>query len=423
MTNKVYANRNSAKDFILNAFNELSGEKCEVLCAVAFFTDDKTVLEMVNKGCRVNIVVRLGYPTSPFALKKLLSNDFVKIRYFTDHHFHPKLFIFGQRAALVGSANLTSSALMRNQEVCVVVNGDEDNFPELTKIFYEYWSESKVLNLEILSEYEAVFRQFKSKTEEDFSADLEKNIGSSKMHNVTLSKNKKTEREIFVDDFERNFQDFRVAFNRVEEIYRATGIRMVDESFPLKIEIDSFLSFIWETEARGNWETTNKMFGQEQENFIVERLQKWSKSNAEWLRDYIVPLRYPKLSLLRSGKSIEAASELELFESISVCHALYDHMKRTHGHDLQKMSETFWKSNDPKHVKEVLTYLVHGDETFIKRMYRCIYLEDYKVNHIGRSFIQEVLGWIGKEDIPICNGRTTKVMKFLGFDVQQISDM
>ncbi len=70
-----------------------------------------------------------------------------------------------------------------------------------------------------------------------------------------------------------------------------------------------------------------------------------------------------------------------------------------------------------KQIKKVFKYLLYGKDDFITRMGTCIYDQDYKLNHIARSVIQELLGWVNNENIPICNGRTVKSLRYLGFNV------
>ncbi len=44
----------------------------------------------------------------------------------------------------------------------------------------------------------------------------------------------------------------------------------------------------------------------------------------------------------------------------------------------------------------------------------------YKLDEFGRAIVQELVGWCGIDDLPVINGRTTKILKFLGFKVQQL---
>ena len=60
----LYANRSTNSDFVRNAIEELSRQPCDVLIAVAFFTEATIVEDLIGKNCRVKLVVRLGFPTA-----------------------------------------------------------------------------------------------------------------------------------------------------------------------------------------------------------------------------------------------------------------------------------------------------------------------------------------------------------------------
>ena len=81
----LYANRNSRRDFVQTAFQELSDPPGNVYVAVAFFTDSEPIERLVRSGSVVRIVVRLGFPTSANALQQIMRlTPNVELRYFTD---------------------------------------------------------------------------------------------------------------------------------------------------------------------------------------------------------------------------------------------------------------------------------------------------------------------------------------------------
>jgi HKD family nuclease len=98
----LYANRSDCKDFVHNAIGRLAADGCNVYIAVAFFTESSVVESLIANGCHVRLVFRLGFPTNPSALQELMELPNVEVRYFTGHSFHPKIYIFGEKAALVG---------------------------------------------------------------------------------------------------------------------------------------------------------------------------------------------------------------------------------------------------------------------------------------------------------------------------------
>ena len=83
--------------------------------------------------------------------------------------------------------------------------------------------------------------------------------------------------------------------------------------------------------------------------------------------------------------------------------------------------KVFFEENEIPEVKDILNYLVFSNEDIIQRMATCIFHPEYHIAGFGRSCIQELIGWVGDKDLPVINGRTTKVLRYLGYDVKQIS--
>ena len=77
----LYANRNKYGDFVQNAIEKFTATPSNVYIAVAFFTEVGVVNDLVKKGCKVRLIVRLGFPTSPHALKSLLDGQQVEVRH------------------------------------------------------------------------------------------------------------------------------------------------------------------------------------------------------------------------------------------------------------------------------------------------------------------------------------------------------
>ncbi len=127
----VFANRSEKRDYVINELERRATDECTVYIASAFFTHSDVVERILEKGCKVLMVVRLGFPTSPYAIEKVKSHPNLQLRIYTGHAFHPKLYILGDEMALLGSANLTRAALLTNQEVMVSIGSDDARFVEL----------------------------------------------------------------------------------------------------------------------------------------------------------------------------------------------------------------------------------------------------------------------------------------------------
>ena len=151
MSLAVFANRTQHRDFVISELERRGVKECEVFIAVAFFTEAEVVKRLVDKGCKVRLVIRLGFPTSPAAIEAVKGK--VDLQVYTSMSFHPKLYIFGDDVALVGSANLTHSAITSNQEVMVGISGQDECFAELAGIFQNYWDDADVATDAMLRTY------------------------------------------------------------------------------------------------------------------------------------------------------------------------------------------------------------------------------------------------------------------------------
>ena len=421
----LYANRNKHRDFVQNAIQALTSQPTNVYIAVAFFTEADVIESLTAKGCRVRLIVRLGFPTNPLALKRLLGNEKVEIRFFTSHSFHPKVYIFGDRVALVGSANLTRAAILTNQEVVVSVASDDPRFNDLAVLFSDYWSQAKVMTEDALKEYSAIYAKFQGLQNEigKLEASVIEKLGEIVPDNITREKAKVSKEVLFLEDFRKTYQEGVRAFNIVRGVYVKSGYRKAGEgSVPLRVEIDSFISFVRDRSAFGDsWINTPLRTGDDQERFILEHIDTWRRTPWAHYESDIVGKNYPLLvRTLGSPAAIKASDDDLLFNALAVLHSFHDRLRFFPG-GLPSWKKVFLNANDPKRLRNVLTYLLHGPDNIEERMANVIFNPEYKLNQFGQSNIQELIGWLSKEDLPVINGRTTKILRYFGSDVRQLN--
>lgn len=424
MNDGLFTNRNARSDFVINAFYHYSKDNISVKIASAFFTDEEVINEILNRGCSVRLVVRLGFPTSPKALRSIITKDNVQIRFFTDRSFHSKLYIFGDRASLIGSANLTKAAFKTNQEIMMVVPSDDPRFDELALLFNEYWKDSKVLTPKDINEYESIYNKYDDASSSIYDMDesIIKKFGKVVSQNIRRDKQKISKEEIFVEDYRKTYQESLSAFNVVRACYDSIGIRKVpEEQIPLRLEIDSFISFVRETHAKGdNWFHDPIISGNQQEQLIIELIKEWHDTPWPHFESNIVNINFPKLrEVFKSEESILKSTDDILFDALCVIHSFVERLRFYSG-GLPKLKEEFFAKNSREEINLGLTHLILGSDEIILRMSNLIFNGDYKLNEFGRANVQELVGWLNKDELPVINGRTTKVLRFLGFDVCQL---
>lgn len=420
----LYANRNQYRDFIHNAIQNLASDGCNVYIAVAFFTEASVIEDLLANGSRIRLIVRLGFPTNPNALSSLMSKAGVEIRYFTSHAFHPKVYIFGDKAALVGSANLTQSAILSNQEVVVSIESNDIRFTELVSLFGGYWSEAKVLNQKTLDTYKTAYREFEKLqgSIEKLDQDILSKLGTSQPSNITRDKAKESKESLFLEDFRKTYQECVTAFNIIWDAYDSTGYRKADPNLiPLRLEIDSFISFVREQKAKGEaWMNSPLRSSAEQRPIIVEMVDEWRNTPWPHFEERIVGENYPRLlRTFKSEATVKAATDDELFDTLTTLHSFHDRFRFYTG-GMPGWKKAFLAANDGNRVRETLAYLVFGEDGIENRMANAVYDSRYKLNEFGRANIQELIGWCNREELPIVNGRTTKVLRFFGSDVRQL---
>ena len=420
----LYANRSQYSDFVHNAIRNLASDGSNVYIAVAFFTEEGVVEDLLNKGCRVRLVVRLGFPTNPNALSRLLGRAGVEIRYFTGHAFHPKVYIFGDKAALIGSANLTRSAILTNQEVVVAIESMDARFTELLSLFGDYWAEAKVLDKTAIDTYAAAYREFEKL--QGFADVLGKKVlsqlGESQPSNIKRDKAKESKTSLFLEDFRKTYQECVAAFNIVRDAYESTGYRKADPGLiPLRLEIDSFISFVRENMAAGEaWMASPLRSAAEQRRVVVEMVEGWRNASWPHFEERIVGENYPRLlRTFQTEETVKSATDDELFDALTTLHSFHDRFRFFMG-GMPGWKKVFLAANDGKRVRETLSYLVFGKDDIENRMANAIYDSNYKLNEFGRANIQELIGWCNREELPVINGRTTKVLRFFGSDVRQL---
>jgi hypothetical protein len=108
----VFAN-STGPTTIRNAFYIYAQDVHRLALASPFFSYSDLLRDLATADRVIDLIVRLGAATLPNELRKAISLPNVRIRFFTSSLFHSKLYIFGDRCAIVGSANLTQQGWMR----------------------------------------------------------------------------------------------------------------------------------------------------------------------------------------------------------------------------------------------------------------------------------------------------------------------
>lgn len=407
---ELFTNDNERRDFLGNTLLEL-GHNTNVFIATAFFSKDTLISEFAKRGCKVYLIVRLGFPTQPVALKTLLRDysESVYIRYYFSTTFHPKLYLFGEKIAFVGSSNLTDSGIFSNQELNISIDQDNPVFEELQQTFTEYWQHARVLTQDDLDAYTDLYFKQK-KANDEFENELSNKITEHAFPNIKRYGNGSKTTNDFEQVYLKDYQMFLGEFKRLREIYIGYGERKVEEHLlPLRIEIDQFLNWIYENrlhEVPGKADVNNR---------VSEQMKEFFNADLAYLYDEI-PERYRTLrSAFRSESMLKSLGDNDLMDALMNVYAFSGRARYNKGEVAHKRN--FLDINTSDKIKKSLSYLVFGKEAPSKKIIQCIYHPDYKLKEFGNSCVKELYGWVNNEAYPICNKRVLDSMKWLGFNV------
>jgi hypothetical protein len=380
--------------------------------ASAFFSFEDVLFEIAGRDIQIQLIVRLGERTSPSALRSLIGHENIQIRYYTSTKFHPKIYIFGDSSAIVGSANLTKSGFSSNNEISITVDKNAYEFDELLSLFSLYWDNARPLDERAINHAAKVLNNAPV-TKYDPEKEIEKVLGEVSVPSEIVVRKEKSKSRSYIEDYERSYQTFNRAFSQLRNIYTGMNRRKVSEDkLPLRIEIDQFTNFIRKELAAGDVYNEQPIrSGEELVSFTQAALNQWFNVDFKYL-DTVVE-NYAKINAkFSSVDGIQKLSLEEIFDTLLVCHAFNEQLRHKEG-GIAGLKTVFLRDNKEQEVKESICYLLFGKDKFSERMAHCIY-GSYKLAYVGKNSIQELLGWVNKEDIPICNLRTLKSLRYLG---------
>jgi len=148
----------------------------EFMISVAFVTSSgvlpllETLKSLEHKGIKGKIITTdyLNF-SEPKALKKLLEFSNIKVKLYSKESFHTKGYIFkhsNHYKLIIGSSNLTQTALTKNKEWNIKISSMEEGMltEEVLNEFEAMWAEAEDLTLDWIRTYEEIYLKQKEYT-------------------------------------------------------------------------------------------------------------------------------------------------------------------------------------------------------------------------------------------------------------------
>jgi hypothetical protein len=434
----------------LDEINRAAIKEAEsVEAAVAYVTEVKTLIQAcLDFDVKLTLWGRYddSQPVAIPVLEKFLqrnSPNFV-FRYVPDI-FHPKVIWWHGYGAYIGSANLTHRAWFGGIEAGVFFTEEDLSENGLDEGLIQFLEDVDMLSHPLTKELveEANRFTFKDPIQSQMES-AKKRFEASRLLprlNSLLDVTRKPAGQ-------RRRAAFLKEWNETIEILRGIAKRIVDfrptwvaEDVPAGAQADQFLhAYYYQQVKDGASHPFREFHKQNRDNpdaALVTAMKWWqSLEHAPGWEDEMLHTWLPHLQDKLGAAKLLTLSKKEFSEVCAHIHAMRDHGLRVSWKSfglegpLPKMSVDEranyfgnWlydqKSSNGSSVLEVINHVLHDgprDKT-PERIFEACFNHEHKTRHLGVSSLGEMVGWVHPDYSPPRNGRTSKALVALGFNV------
>lgn len=215
----------------------------------------------------------------------------------------------------------------------------------------------------------------------------------------------------------------------------------VDPNAPAGAQADQFLHAHYYQRTFEGKKANYKHFFEENKSRIADALNEaigWWRNlpKAPDKEDEMLNITAPYLQSALSEKALLEMDESALHEICMRVHSIKDYARRVPNKSInlpsdgtqysipQKvdaLAKRIWHDQYPngERIKRLLGYILHGgsDEQLPERLWQGVTDPTWKIDGLGISSLGEIVGWALPDRFPPRNGRTSKALKSLGYDV------
>jgi hypothetical protein len=418
----------------------------EVLAAVAYATDSAVLFDWCWENQiplrfygRLDDRLAVSIPILSKFLGRKSGNFVCRL---VQHH-HAKVIWWRGVGAYIGSANLTGKAWYSNVEAgCFLAESEmtDEIAGDLLSLFSMLDSHATPLTEELFEEMQRRARALEGTTVDasDFwaSPSIKTWSGLAQVGRVGAQERRK---QAFLEEWHATLQDLRdigVAVSRSEN-----RPAWVSRTAPNGAQADQFLHAHYYQRTFEGRKAMYQEFFHANKNHRQRALDEaiaWWKSlpKAPENEDEMLNVTAPRLRDLLSQSRVGVLSYEEFFDVCMSVHAIRDYARRvpnkavglsdtgdtyTIRQKVAALSKRIWndQSSDGKRIRAVLTHLLYGGSNaqLPERLWECVTDDKRKISGLGISALGELVGWALPNEFPPRNGRTSKALRSLGYEV------
>jgi hypothetical protein len=446
---KFFANKLNG-GFLRNILPSSEIEVDWVKAAIAYGSDWSTLIEnCIGNRRRLDIWMRYDHtvPVAPPLLRKLLKSTYQNVFcYLIPDVLHAKIIWWKGYGVYIGSANLTDRAWNSNIEFGVFLsesdlerNGD---ISEIESFFssLERCDAAFELNEEIVQEQERL-SALRAKREDALNKETEAlrkiKRWAGPTNVVTREKANEQQKNSFIQEW-RNGLSILKTIADIAPRYRPTWL---NENVPAPWQADQFLHAYYYNEIvdgrKHPFEDYYIKHKNDPASATKSALIWWSKlTSPPSNEDENCHVRAP---LIRERLSPSGLRVLTVDQFAEVClanHSTMDHVRRMTNDELgvpegeqlggKERAEAFarllWSKTNSQGecLVDLLRFVLDGGpkDELASRVYDAAKSPGKKFTHLGPNQLAELAGWARPDMCPPRNGRTSKGLKALGYNVK-----
>jgi hypothetical protein len=433
-------------NYLTNITLNAAAETQEVLAAVAYSTEMGLLFDWCwNNHIPLKYFGRLdaGVAVKPSILAAFLARKSASFQCRLVQYHHAKVIWWREYGLYIGSANLTESAWYKNVEAgCFFPESEisDEMAGDIDELFRVLDRNSTPLTDELVAVMQKRAKQIAAMEPppDEFWNSPSFNKWSGL---VQTGKKKATDRrrDTFLKEWHSTFQQLRHIGNLVSKPENRPS--WIAPNAPAGAQGDQFLhAHYYQRTFDGKRALYADYFEQNRRDpdaALKEAVQWWrSLPKAPSEEDVMLNTTAP---MLRDAFTLEAVEEMNYLQFREICmgiHSIKDHARRvankavglledgtkyTIPENVDALSKRIWndKSAGGNDVKQLVKFILYGgpEAQLPERIWTAVHDPKWKMEGLGISALGELVGWALPDRFPPRNGRTSKALKSLGYDV------
>jgi hypothetical protein len=431
--------------YLRNLTENCASQTEEVIAAVAYATDADILFEWCWKHNiplrfygRLDECVAVSVPI----LRKFLSRKSARFVCSLVQRHHAKVIWWRGIGVYIGSANLTDAAWHNNVEAGCFFPEEEitdEIAGDLLSLFATLQQHETPLTEEVVQAMavRAAAIYAASPDPKQFWADPSFTRWGGLVHTAPQGAMDR-KRQIFLEEWYATLQHLRDIGSAVTLAENRPS--WISASAPAGAQTDQFLhAHYYQRTFDGRKANYMAFFEQNKgrrDDALAEAMQWWSRlPAAPSSEDEMLNTTAPYLQSALSPDGLSGITAAKFQEICMGVHAIKDYSRRvankavalpegtpyTIPEKVAALSTRIWndRSSNGGRVRYLLRYVLHDGthEQLPERLWQGVNDPKWKIDGLGISALGEIVGWALPEQFPPRNGRTSKALKSLGYDV------